>query len=537
VSPTRELALQIHAVLLSLLAFHAPSAEMLPCLKEEEKRPATTIPVAIPQLLVGGTTTTATDLSFFMRHSPNVLVGTPGRLVELLASPHVHCPQSSFEMLVLDEADRLLDLGFKPELQRILSYLPKQRRSGLFSASVSEAVGEIIRVGLRNPVKIAVKVKSLRDGGVIEDRKTPASLQMTYLITPASHKLPALAKLLDRLSPRPQKSIVFFSTCAAVDYFQHILPAILPPEFSVASLHGKHQPNVRERNFSRFLASVSPTVLLTTDVAARGLDIPQVDLVVQVDPPSDPKVFIHRNGRAGRAGRRGLAVILLHPGREEDYVPFLEIRKSPIAPLAKPHIEISGVDTILAQEKMRALVREDRGLHDKAQKAFVSWVRSYSKHQATSIFRIGDLDWKDLGNAWGLLRLPKMPEAKHWQGDTYLGQDVDWDNYKYKDKAREKARREALEAEVSGEAAVTRDQVKKKRKNNESWSGKHEKEGLRDARRDKRQRKKKADIVSKMSDAEKAKQMELDELIQEVRRQNLAKAAKKPADEFEGFDD
>lgn len=304
VSPTRELAAQIHTVLLSLLQFHAPSAELLPRLKDDEKRPSTAVPVVVPQLLVGGTTTPAQDLSFFMRHSPNLLISSPGRLVELLASPHVHCPQSSFEMLVLDEADRLLDLGFKQDLQGIISHLPKQRRTGLFSASVSEAVSEIIRVGLRNPVKIEVRVK-MKDGGVLEDRKTPASLQMAYMVKPASQKLPALSQLMERLPIRPQRSIVFLSTCAAVDYFQHVLPLVLPDGFALVPLHGKHPAKVRERNFNKFLTSVSPTILLTTDLAARGLDIPQVDLVVQVDAPSDPKVFIHRSGRAGRAGRKG----------------------------------------------------------------------------------------------------------------------------------------------------------------------------------------------------------------------------------------
>jgi ATP-dependent RNA helicase DDX55/SPB4 len=257
VSPTRELAAQIHSVLLSLLEFHAPSAELLPQLKGDEKRPTTTVPVIVPQLLVGGTTTPAQDLSFFMRHSPNVLISSPGRLVELLASPHVHCPQSTFEVLVLDEADRLLDLGFKQDLQRIISCLPKQRRTGLFSASVSEAVSEIIRVGLRNPVKIEVKVK-MKDGGVLEDRKTPASLQMSYLVKPATEKLPALAQLLQKLPVAPQRSIVFLSTCAAVDYFQHVLPLMLPSNFSLLPLHGKHPAKVREKNFNRFLTSVSP---------------------------------------------------------------------------------------------------------------------------------------------------------------------------------------------------------------------------------------------------------------------------------------
>lgn len=155
VSPTRELATQIHNVLLDLIAFHAPSAELLPHLADEiEKRPVATAPFILPQLVVGGTTTPAQDLSFFLRHSPNVLVATPGRLVELLASPHVHCRDTSFECLVLDEGDRLLDLGFKPDLQKILARVPKQRRTGLFSASMTDAVAEVIRVGLRNPVRV-----------------------------------------------------------------------------------------------------------------------------------------------------------------------------------------------------------------------------------------------------------------------------------------------------------------------------------------------------------------------------------------------
>ncbi|KAK5997245.1 ATP-dependent rRNA helicase SPB4 [Cladobotryum mycophilum] len=536
VSPTRELAAQIHSVLLSLLEFHAPSAELLPHLKGEDKRPNTTVPVIVPQLLVGGTTTTAQDLSYFVRHSPNVLISSPGRLVELLASPHVHCTQSSFEVLVLDEADRLLDLGFKQDLSGILSHLPKQRRTGLFSASVSEAVSEIIRVGLRNPVKIEVKVKMKNGGGIVEDRRIPASLQMCYTVQPASHKLPALAQILEQLPVKPQRSIVFLSTCAAVDYFQHILPEILPSQFALIPLHGKHPAKVREKNFNRFLTSVSPTILLTTDLAARGLDIPQVDLVVQIDAPSDPKVFIHRSGRAGRAGRKGLAVVMLHPGREEDYVKFLDIRKTPIKELEKPSIDVTEEDANAATAKYRQLVETDRALYDKAQKAFVSWARSYGAHQATSIFRVGDLDWTDLGHAWGLLRMPRMPELKTWEGDKMLGQEIDWDTYSYKDKAREQARQEALEADKSGENEKRAAEAKKRRRNNEAWSVKQETEEHRVVRREKRQKKRDAEKTAKMTDEEKLEQQKLRDLIQQVRKQNLAKAEAKE-DEFEGFDD
>ncbi|KAF3343481.1 hypothetical protein VD0002_g4281 [Verticillium dahliae] len=537
VSPTRELAQQIYNVLMGLIAFHTASSEMLPFLKEDDKRPDSAVPIVVPQLLVGGTTTTQQDLSFFVRHSPNILVSTPGRLVELLASPHVHCSQSTFDMLVLDEADRILDMGFRQDLQRILSHLPKQRRTGLFSASVSEAVSQIITVGLRNPVKIAVRVKSLRDGNIIEDRKIPASLQMAYLLTPASQKMPALAQILDKLNPRPQRSIIFLSTCAAVDYFQHILPDMLPAGFSLVPLHGKLPPKVREKSFKRFLTSVSPSVLLCTDLAARGLDIPQVDFVCQVDPPSDPKVFIHRAGRAGRAGRKGLAVVLLHPGREEDFVPFLAVRKTPIHPLTTPAVTLDPSAAEAATARIRAFLRADRAHHDKAQRAFVSWVRSYAAHQTSSIFRLQDLDWAELGRAWGLLRLPSMPEVKAWDGDKTLGLgEIDWDAFAYKDKAREAQRREALELERSGvKKAGDDDRNKRKRRNNEAWSDKHEKAEVRVERREKRQKKRDKERESKMTEDEKIEARELQDLIKEVRRKNGAKEAKE--EEFGGFDD
>ncbi|KAF3025616.1 ATP-dependent rRNA helicase spb4 [Neopestalotiopsis sp. 37M] len=540
VSPTRELASQIHKVLIDLVKFHPTSAELLPHLDSDEKRPITSTPFILPQLLVGGTTTPAQDLSFFLRHCPNILVASPGRLVELLQSPHVSCNQSSFEVLVLDEADRLLDLGFKQDLQNILSRLPKQRRTGLFSASVSDAVSEIIRVGLRNPVKIQVKVKSLKTGGVIEERRTPASLAMKYLLTPASQKLPALAQILDKLETRPQKSIVFFSTCAAVDYFQHLLPELLPEGYAIVPLHGKHHSNVRQKNFNKFLSSAQPTILLTTDLAARGLDVPQVDLVVQIDPPSDPKVYLHRCGRAGRAGRKGLSVLFLQPGREEDYVPFLEIRKTPIEPLTYPEIVLNLSDAAEATYKFRAMVKEDRALYEKGQRAFVSWVRSYSNHTASSIFRVADLDWADLASGWGLLRLPKMPEAKTFDGDRSLGIDMDWDNFAFKDKAREKQRRLDMEKAADPANGEKAEAIKAKRKRNtEAWSDKHEKEGVRTVRREKRHKKREAERVSTLTEDEKVRERELEDMLAQIRKQNqekFAAAAAKGNDEFEGFD-
>ncbi|EKG16791.1 RNA helicase ATP-dependent DEAD-box conserved site [Macrophomina phaseolina MS6] len=541
ISPTRELATQIHNVLTSLLAFHAPSAAALRAqtgTSDDDGQPSfpsSTLKV-IPQLLLGGSTTPAQDLSTFLKTSPNLLIATPGRLLELLSSPHVHCPQSSFEVLVMDEADRLLDLGFKDDLQKILQRLPKQRRTGLFSASVSEAVSQLVRVGLRNPVRIAVKVKSA-SGAV--DKRTPASLQMTYLLTPPSHKLPAISKLLSTLSPIPQRSIIYVSTCAGVDYFQHVLPALLTTT-TVVPLHGKHPQNVRERNFKRFTESVSPTVLLTTDVAARGLDIPLVDLVIQIDPPSDPKTFIHRCGRAGRAGRRGLAVTFLTKDtHEEDYIPFLSVRQTPITPLTTPSVETTDEEAQEASETIRELVLKDRALHDKAQRAFVSWVQAYSKHAASSIFRVKDFDWKQHADAWGLLRMPKMPELKRWEGDKTLGLSIDWENYRYSDKAREKRRREEeakFKEALENGAEELRQTKKRKSGRDNAWSEQKEAKETREKRREKRAKKREVERKKKLTNEERKKEDELQAMIEKVRQEGKKRRLEEN-DEWEGFDD
>lgn len=487
-------------------------------------------PKVVAQLLLGGTTKKEEDVATFLRTSPNLLIGTPGRLLELLSSRYVHCPQSSFESLVMDEADRLLDLGFKDTLQRILSQLPKQRRTGLFSASVSEALDQLVRVGLRNPVRIAVKVKSASGA---QDKRTPASLQMSYITTLPTLKIPALRQLLVGLSPTPQKSVLYVSTCAAVDYWQHVLPSLLPSEFTVIPLHGKHPPNVRTKNFTKFVNSVDSSILLTTDVAARGLDIPAVDLVVQLDPPSDPKTFLHRCGRAGRAGRKGLAVTFLSQGKEEDYIEFLKIRKTPIYPLITPAIAPTAEDAQKATEIIRQEALKDRRLHDKAQRAFVSWVQSYSKHSASSIFRIADFDWTELGNSWGLLRLPKMPELKGWQGDKSLGVTVDFDTYAFKDKTREAHRQEELAKYKAGKGLVERvreGKTKEERKKERAWSAKKDAKSTREDRREKKHTRREAERVAKLTDAEREKEMELQKMIDEVKEKGIE-------EDFEGFDD
>lgn len=556
-SPTRELATQTYKVLISLLAFHGPSAaegRFQPAVpdpeadsNEEEPIWPSDTPKVVPQLVLGGAANNREDVAIFLKKSPNVLIGTPGRLAKLLCSPYVHTPQSTFDLLVLDEADRLLDLGFKDDLSYILNTLPKQRRTSLFSASVSEAVDQLIRVGLRNPVKISVKVAGINGSQAI----TPASLRMNYIITPAQYKMYALNQLLLMQEPRPQRTVVYLSTCAAVDYFQHVISeeSVLPKGMVLIPLHGKHEPKVRERNFAKFFESSSPTVLLTTDVAARGLDIPEVDLVVQVDPPSDPKVFIHRCGRAGRAGRRGLAVVFLEP-HEKDYISFMKVRKTPIDEYEDWFIneESSGqqMDATALRDKMRKIVLRDHGIHDKALKAFVSWVQSYSKHQASSIFRVSRLNWAELINGWALLKLPKMPEAKNIDRTTLGEPEVDWDNYAYKDKVKERRHQQEVEMlrymEEKSKPPVYKDisgiikqaeaeLAKKKREPEKAWSEKIERKEAREVKRQKRGAKREYERTTKMTNNEKEQQAETQRMIAEVKQQ-----IEQNPDAFEGFD-
>lgn len=371
---------------------------------------------------------------------------------------------------------------------------------------------------------------------------------MTYLTTPPAHKFSVLKQILKTVQPTPQKTIFFVSTCSSVDYLAMILPIVLGDDFLLVPLHGKHASNVRQKNFTRFTTSTTPSVLLTTDVASRGLDIPSVDLVVQIDPPSDPKTFIHRCGRAGRAGRRGLSIVLLHPGREEDYVSFLEVRKTPVAPFNLP-TPSSDVDAAVATQSIRKALLKDRAIHDKAQKAFVSWLRSYSKHQASSIFRVPDLDWEALGKAWGLLRLPTMPELRKFEGDRTLGVSNDWDNYAYKDKQQEKRRKEkALETEEEKKKGL---QASKKRIATESaaWSQNSENREKRLKRKESKQAQKENEKWELLPEDEKKKVLETKQMVESIRvkneerrREQLAlqlsggTPASKDDDDFEGFD-
>lgn len=543
VAPTKELATQIYDVLMSLLEFHGPSRARLnpPPPPEDDSDDAAPheIPSGsfiIPQLLIGGRRKLVEDLATFSELSPNVLVGTPKRLSEILQSSKVVLKRHWFDLLVLDEADRLLDPNFQPDLQKILELVPKERRTGLFSASVSEAVNELVRVGMRYPFKISAKVRS-QNGSL--DKRTPESLKLCYLDTKPTMKIPALKRILQNKAA--EKTIIYVSTRAGVDYWSQILPSLL--NVAVFPLHGDHKAPIRAKNLHRFRDCSTPAVLLTTDVLARGIDIPDIDLVVQLDPPTQPKDFIHRCGRSGRAGKRGMAITFLNEGSEEDYVRYLDVQGTKVeAYLGLPEIsETEAADMMIA---IRKLLMQKRELHDRSQKAFVSWVQAYSKTLPSDIFDIRKVDWREMGQAWGLLRWPKMPELKRYFSqavsdrtyDLNMPKDFDIESLKYADKVREAKRQAAIEARARGERATLPMRNGRaadlRRRTEKAWSSQKEAKALRETRRDRKEVKRKAEKVGKMSEAEKVEAMELDALISKVREKNAAED-----EAFEGFED
>ncbi|KAF8929461.1 ATP-dependent rRNA helicase spb4 [Dissophora ornata] len=526
ISPTRELATQIAKVL----------KEFEPFLQNIKH-----------QLLIGGETSLEEDIATFQEVQPDILIGTPGRLEDILSQKRGGVNVKELEVLVLDEADRLLDMGFSVSLNKIMSLLPKQRRTGLFSATMTDGLHELVRAGLRNPVRVVVKVEDLVGGG---GQRTPASLHIGYILCSTSQKLLLLTHLL-RQESLQKKAIVYFATCASVDYFYKLLsrlPAL--SEFAIHSLHGKMETKKRSLTFKSFtdIPAGSPGVLLCTDVASRGLDIPDVDFVVQVDPPQDPKAFTHRCGRAGRAGREGKAVVFLVKGKEETYVDFLRVRKVPIhkwgwkgGPVIMEDVDdnedqdedmatdlnsndnnnvengtttSSSLGVIVRQEPeddtenteflkgVKKIVMTDRDLHDKGTMAYVSFIRSYSKHEASFIFRSKDLDLGALARGYGLLRLPKMPELKNEKSgggiQGFVPADNDMDKYKYQDKQKEVVRVKKLteykakQAEKEKQAALSGGQNDKKRKQihkTSAWSEKQEAKDRKFDRQLKKQRK------------------------------------------------
>ncbi|CEP63552.1 ATP-dependent RNA helicase SPB4 LALA0_S08e05204g [Lachancea lanzarotensis] len=507
ISPTRELSSQIQGVFDAFLSYF----------------PSEVCPIK-SQLLVGTSASSVRDdINFFMENKPQILVGTPGRVLDFLNS--VAVKSASCGIVVLDEADKLLDVGFEKDVESILNLLPKQRRTGLFSATISSAGDQIFRTGMRNPVKIAVKSKL----------QNPDTLDISYIVVKPQDKLQYLLHILTHIQYK--KCIVYFPTCTSVTYFYSFMKHCLTTgntgtEPDLFSLHGKLQTNSRLGTLSKFSSGLNKSVLLTTDVAARGIDIPEVDLVLHFDPPTSTEMFLHRCGRTGRANRVGRAITFLNEGREEDYVDFLEVKNIEIDEMP---FEVNVTEDL--SKKFETWVLEDRARFDNGVRAYVGFIRYYSKHTASSIFRLQTLDYIGLAKLYGLIRLPRMPEITQnlkndmIPADGWLVQPpIDLDRFAYANPQMERSRQEELKKGKETEAKKKlKSELKKK---NSSWSNKTTAKDTKGERKTKLALKRKA-IEEKIAQEDEQNEGEEEEDWKDmVRRSKKSKTASQIQGDF-----
>jgi ATP-dependent RNA helicase DeaD len=233
-----------------------------------------------------------------LRRGVDVVVATPGRAVDHLKRGSLTLDAA--RIVVLDEADEMLDMGFAEDLDTILSATPPVRQTALFSATISPTITRIAKRHLRDPARITVHAEKATSDGVARVRQT------AYIVRRVD-KLPALCRILD--VEDPTSTLVFARTRGEVD---DLAEALSSRGHDAGALHGGLAQEARDRIMGRFRDG-SLDVLVATDVAARGLDIEHVSHVVNFDVPSDPDAYVHRIGRTGRAGREGVAITLVEP--------------------------------------------------------------------------------------------------------------------------------------------------------------------------------------------------------------------------------
>jgi ATP-dependent RNA helicase DDX47/RRP3 len=243
-------------------------------------------------VLVGGMDMVSQAIS--LGKKPHIVVATPGRLLDHLENTKGFSLRA-LKYLVMDEADKLLDLDFGPILDKILKVIPRERRTYLFSATMSSKVESLQRASLKDPLKVSISSKY----------QTVSTLLQSLVFIPHVHKDTYLVYLLNEFSGR--SAIVFTRTVNETQRLAEMLRAL---GFGAIPLHGQLSQSARLGALNKFRAG-SRNILLATDVAARGLDIPNVDVVFNYDMPGDDKTYIHRVGRTARAGKSGHAISIV----------------------------------------------------------------------------------------------------------------------------------------------------------------------------------------------------------------------------------
>lgn len=282
ITPTRELAAQIDAVAKSVCASTGQQA-----------------------VIVTGGARYKHQITALQKGC-DVLVATPGRLIDLLDKKHTSL--ENIQVLVLDEADRMLDMGFWPSVHRIMEQLPKAHQTLLFSATLPASITSTIDALLKDPERIEIA----RTG------QTAATIEQHLCSVTQGQKPQLLKALIDSFDPAPERVLVFCRTKSRVDSIYKNLKAA---GLKVDVMHADRPQKARARALERF-RSGAIQVLVATDVMSRGIDIQGIDAVINFDVPLDPEDYVHRIGRTGRAGAAGQAFTFMGP---DEVTPLREI--------------------------------------------------------------------------------------------------------------------------------------------------------------------------------------------------------------------
>jgi ATP-dependent RNA helicase DeaD len=260
----------------------------------------------------------------------HVVVATPGRALDHIRKKTLKL--DNIKMVVLDEADEMLDMGFAEDLEAILESTPKERQTVLFSATMPPRIDSIARRHQREPIRITIQRSSTEAGTL------PLVKQSAYMI-PRHHKAAALGRILD--IEAPEAAIVFCRTRGEVDQLTETLNG---RGYRAEALHGGMDQEQRDRVMGRFRSGVAE-LLIATDVAARGLDIDHLTHVVNYDVPSAPESYVHRIGRVGRAGREGVAITLAEPREQRQLQNIERLTKQKI-----PFEKVPSVEALRARQ-------------------------------------------------------------------------------------------------------------------------------------------------------------------------------------------
>ncbi|KAL0485060.1 hypothetical protein AKO1_011820, partial [Acrasis kona] len=345
----------------------------------------------------------------------NILVATPGRLLQHMDST-VGFSADNLAILVLDEADRLLEPGFKQELNSVLTNLPKERQTLLFSATQTKSVKDLARLSLKKSNTEYVSVH--------EAEPVPTKLVQTFIECELFEKVDVLFSFIK--SHLKNKIVVFVSTMKQVKYFQEVVKLLLPQIIS-CKLSGSMSQKSRREQYEEFCASRN-AVLFATDIAARGLDFPRVDFVVQLDIPVSTQAYIHRVGRTARLHAEGKSIMIVTP-QDNSFLQVLEDERH-ISSIKETKVNPSHIVSI--KDQLSALLSFDVNLKLTALRYYESYLRHVNKnHKAGDKVHVNvrELPLDDFAQRLGLASKPSVKLIKNdtRSEDVQSGQDEQMD--------------------------------------------------------------------------------------------------------------